>query len=933
MALSKEELLEIKKQLDTPGAIKDPAYRAWASEQVQAMGDEFMKGWGDAAPVPGQDLPASPSLGVKSVAYPDGTWRSPEGEVLPPAGPSPDDQVSELAGQLDPRFDLIPQALALYPATTHPEGDVAAEQAAKSGQAGDVTYAYEPPVSLVQKQLVDNPAFARMLRPDQPPSLEEIASMDASSPLYQDASNEFWRRTTEAAQKSGRTVYRYSKLPYLWGDEGKGVIDNLALKVGGAGAPVVEASKAFILGSDDTAALGLGRAATETAQPEMDVKVPGVDRMGVNEDAPQSTAQTNAWTVEEHPVAYGLGQLRGLLTPLGIADRIFQGVSKGTGVVAKAIGKTRLGGLAGKAATAVPGASVAGRAAGDAAIGGVAAGAEELGRQGVDIGAEAAQTGELPSQERLSAVGDRVLDTASSGAKFGAGGSLLAQGAHAGADYIRDSDRFQGKVRRTEPNLDWSPSTAITGPRLSGETKELVKRANREGVQAGDLIAEEIAPPIRGKAAENTSRAEGRARAERANHYQTAEGAEPAALTHLQERSLERLRDHYQPEAGGKLQPIDDKARPVHKVFNTLARDVSTSPIEGAVKLSPEEAEQFLGSRWRHKLLKDDIEAAGARAQSAPAADIQRDAYLRTIKDSRAREAADEEIEASIEDIVGDRTPTPAARAKAEQQVLRDRVEEEAFTEANGPLGDYLRQRGIDAVYVAPRAYDARRTDTLIDGLGDEDLAAAAKLDRQKRPLGGKKGGYAELIDRGEGAIGKAKTIEKRVAPGGDAFQPVASLGQSRSAEKKLLDDTKALADQAGVREQLDKLRGLQDTQEMSNRARFRGRTGQSRNLFNAQNQIDAGMLRAFPVLRALEGPLGPLGVGTGRGTDLLNVGGGRAGKAALMGQEAPSALSDDSARARYERARERRLKELAAVRDEEKEKRDKRRARRAAGR
>lgn len=923
-----QELLALKRKGGLP-----PEVLAQVNDKLAELGDEHLGGWGKAAPHPLDSQPTAPGeLGAKGVIGRGGKLYG-AGGVEVPNEPPPGDPVGELAGKLDPRFDLIPQALALFPATTHPQGDAAAEQEAKSGQAGDVTFAYEPPISLVQKQLIENPALARALRPNQPPSLEEIGSLEASSPLYQDAANYMWRQTATAAEKSGRKVYRYSQTPWLWGDEGKGIVDQLRLKLGGAGAPLVEASKAFVLGVDDTAALGAGRAAAETLQPEMNVKVPGVDRMGVNEDVPQSTKQTNDFTIEEHPIAYGAGQLRGLLTPLGAAERIFQGVREGGGFVANAIAKTRLGGLAGKTATAVPGARVAGRVAGDAAAGGVSAGLEELGQQGVDIGAEAAQTGQAPSAERIGQAGQSALDTATSGAQFGAAGSLLAQGAHAGAEAIRDADRFQGKVRRTEPNLDWSPSAVLTGPRLSGETKGLVKRANREGVQAGDLIAEEIAPAIRDKAAENTSRATGRARAERSNYYQTDEGAARAPLSHLQERSLEKLRNHHQPEPGGALRAIDDKGRPAQKVFNNLVQDVSTSPVEGAVKLSPEEAEQFLGARWRHKLLKDDIEAAGERSASAPQAEIQRDAYLRSIKDSRAREAADEEIEASIEDIVGDRTPTPAARAKAEQQVLRERVEEEAFVEANGPIGDYLRQRGIDAVYVAPRAYDARRTDTLVEGLGDKDLTEAAKLDRQKRPLGGKKGGYGELLKKGESEVSKAETIEKRVAPGGDAFRPVASLGQSRAAEKQLLDDTRALADQAGVREQLDRLRGLQDTQEMRNRAWFRGRAGQNRELFNAQNQIDSGMLRAFPVLKALEGPLGPLTPSAGVGSNLLNVGGGRAGKAALMGQGDKAPPGDEAARSRYAEARDRRLRELAGQRDEEKEKRERRRERRAAGR
>jgi len=901
MALSAEELLELKKALDTPGAIKDEAYRTWALEQVQGAEDTQLSGWAGAGGTRADSAaPAPGALGVKGII----------GQEQPP------DEAEALAAQLDPRFDLMPQVLALQPATTDPDGDAAAEQKAKSGQAGDVAYAYEPPVSVVQKQLIENPAFLRAIRPSTPPGLDEIGALNETSPLYQDAANYLWRKTAEAAAQSGRTVYRYSQTPWLWGDQGKGVVDQLALKLGGAGQPLLDASHALVMGVDDTAALGAGRSAMETATPKTHMNVgAGTDYMGINEDAEQSTKDLNRWTAEQNPLEYGGGQVLGMLAPWGAAEKLFQGVSAGGKFIVDAIAKTRLGALASKAPTAL---KVAGRTAGDAAAGGVATGLEEAGQQAVDMGADAAQTGQAPSLDRLAAAGQSAVDTLGSGAAYAAGGSLLQQGARGGAEAIRDSERFEGKVRRAEPNLDTGLTTTATGLRLGGEAKGLQRQARQEGLKSPtDIIASEIAPPIRDKAAENTRRAEGAARASRSNYYQTPEGSAPEGMTHLQQQSLESLRDHYQPEPGGTLRAIDDKGRPAQKVFNSLVQDVSTSPVDGALKLSPEEAAEFLGPRLRHKLVKDDIEAAGARAADAPKVDIDRAAYLKTIKDSRARSAADEEIEAAIEDIVGDRTPTAAARAKAEQTVLRELVEEASFAEANGPLGDYLRQRGIDAVYVSPRAYDARRADTLIEGLGDSDLAKAAELDRRRRPMGGKKGGYAEELKKSDAAIDKAKGVEKRVAPGGDAFSPVASLGESRMGEKQLLDDTRALADQAGVRQQLDKLRGLQDTQEIVNRSRFRGRAGQNREIWNMQNQVDVGMLRALPVLKSLEGPLGAL----------------RGGGPALLGQDSAAPPGEASARSRYEAARDRRLKELAVERDDEKERRDRRRMRRAAGR
>ena len=42
-------------------------------------------------------------------------------------------------------------------------------------------------------------------------------------------------------------------------------------------------------------------------------------------------------------------------------------------------------------------------------------------------------------------------------------------------------------------------------------------------------------------------------------------------------------------------------------------------------------------------------------------------------------------------------------------------------------LAGYLRQRGIDAVYVSPRKVDARRLETVIGHLSGSDASAAGK--------------------------------------------------------------------------------------------------------------------------------------------------------------------------------------------------------------
>ena len=118
------------------------------------------------------------------------------------------------------------------------------------------------------------------------------------------------------------------------------------------------------------------------------------------------------------------------------------------------------------------------------------------------------------------------------------------------------------------------------------------------------------------------------------------------------------------------------------------------------------------------------------------------------------------------------------------------------------------------------------------------------------------------------------------------------------------------------MREKLDQLRSLQETEAVANRARFRGPQGESRGLFNPQNQMDAFQLRvAFPTLRALEGSLGPLRSGNpGR---LALVGGDETAAARTRDQSGP--------RGRYEAQRARRLKEIEQEKADEAKERERR--------
>lgn len=864
----------------------DPAYAARAREVLSKRS----KTGASVTPAPDN------SLGVTGI-------------VNQPEAPVAHEETEEgrIAAALDPRFDLIPQGLALLPATNDSRG----VEGYKAGTTGPVKYAYEPPVSVVRKQLLENPGMLQLLRSD-PPTPQEIETLDSDSPLYQDAANYMWARTMEAATKGGYQVYRYSKMP--WGQEGDvgGGLGALGLKLGGAMQPLQNLKDAYVLGLDDTATLGAARATQESTRPEQRLNVPGdIDVMGVNEDAPQKTAEVNEWTAEESPIAYGLGQATG--AAIGAPQRIYNMIMEGGEQLAKLVAKTRLGGLLTKAS---PLAKAAGGIAADTAAGTAEAMATQAGQEAIDR--------DMPGERGpVLGAGERIMDTGESAALWGLGGSALGRLGGLGADAIRNADQFGGAVGRTESSLSYGPLSPLLGPSLNKDTKALVRRANREGNEAGDYIAEEIAPSIQQAAANRTRAAEGAQQAERANYQASEAGQQMLPVTGLQVASLDKLRRHHQPLPGGGLRAVDDKARDAQKVFNRHIDKVSLEPIEGAIKLTPDEASSFLAPSQRRKLLLDDIEAAGERRAGTV---IDRKAYLETV-DAKQRAAVDEEIQASIDDLLqqkktGDRAldidQRSAAYKEAEQQALRERVDEEQVLEPfGGSFADYLKQRGKEGVFVTPAAYDAKRTDTLIEGLSDKELLAAAKHDRAQRSHDGKRGGYSEMRDKHERDIAKAKKTEEEIAPKESAFSAVASHADKRAGDKEKADTLRGLADEAGVRPKLDQLRNLMDARNIQRQAWFRSPKNSPRG-FGLQNVGDAMKIRAFPILRALE----PGG----------DVTGGMMSRMALMGQveeEAARQAEVERARPAYEERRGKVLDDKAAKREKAKKELERRRTER----
>lgn len=893
MALTPEEEAELAEL-----SKKDPYFRAQAERETAAPGPK-------GAVI---DQRPTEGLGLQAVFGKDWT---PYGQGGQPIEQTPMDQVRDtdanqveaerVAGMLDPRFALVPQVLALQPATNDPEGDEAARRKYEAGQR-DAVWIYEPPVAVVRKHLLENPALLRMFSPNEVPDLAEIENLSSDSDLYKTAADYMFKKADEASAKSGQRYIRYSKAPWLWSD--KSAVETLKTKVfEGADPELANRAQAFVLGADDTLTLGAMRAGQEAGGQTSRLTQ---YRPGVNANVPQSTADVNAWTEEEYPLEYGAGQVVGMLNPRSVVNKVWDGIQKQSGWLIKALARTPTGRAVDEfMAPAVKDVLGVGS---DAATGAVAAGAGQAGQELVD----SAGRGELPQPAEAW---ERVKDVGETGGWLAGAGSAIRRGAGAGADVIRDSSRYsdrygRGLVRQTEPNLDWGLRSVVTGPRVNKQTRTLLKESSQGGHLPGDALAEEIAGPV-GKAAEQNARvAADRAKAAQATYQRSPEGATPSPVRQLQETVLEDVRSHYQPKPGGGLRAINDRPTPSQKVLNSLIEDVSVTPIQGASKLDPDEAGQFLSPRAQYKILKEDIEKVTRDRLSKP---VDRSAYLAN-KPGKARDGINEEIEADIDDLIGfDQQGVPrtidkrsAEYKQAEQKVLRERTDTETALEPfGGSLAEYLKQRGIDGVYITPRALDARRTDRLIDTLGaDTEFGKAASRDRRQFSAGGKKGGYHEMLEAQGAEAARHARIAQNVAPGGDAFKPIAGLYQPNPGEKQLVDQVKALAEQSGVSNQLERMRGLQDTLAVTNRARARGPDGRARGAgyFSPTNIRDVAPLRAFPVLKALEGPLGPL-----RGST--------AGRAAVLGggeTEAQQRRAESGARGKYELARERRLKEIA---------------------
>lgn len=470
---------------------------------------------------------------------------SPAGDVSRETTGSPD-----LTTKLDPRFPLLPQADATAPATTHPGGDQQAAMEWMGGKpGGDITFVYEPPVEVARQKLLENPQLARTLFENIPNAMspEVIAGMQKGDDAYERVANRMWADTAKAAAEAGKTVYRYSKTPWLH----DGQMMNTIQKLGGFASV---APAAFIMGVDQGGFFGAGRAVNEAVA-------------GDEANQAQSVADTNA------PGVALAGQALGVLAPWSATNKLWNFIGSGGKGIAGKLG----GGLAARALAAGGAASVA--AGADQAL---REGAGALGDGGFDLGQSGARVGAA-----MNPLANPLAPA------LGVGGELLGSAAKAGADWTRHR-AYGGAIGEMEGA--GSKFRFGRAPTVSDDAEEMVRQGRAEGVAAQGPRAAELVPQVMAGAKKIKQDAIEQIAERNRPFYESREGQMRLPARGVAQAAVDNLRAQYQTSGGG-LRRMPGSAEDINE-YRIILREqtdgVSVEPMEDAIELSGEEAQQFL---------------------------------------------------------------------------------------------------------------------------------------------------------------------------------------------------------------------------------------------------------------------------------------------------------------------------------------------------
>jgi hypothetical protein len=560
-------------------------------------------------------------------------------EHLSRSVPAPAPSGAEL--KLNNSLSLLPQALAVMPASTHPGGDQAAEaefKATGGASAKGSVFVYDVPLQQAKKDLLENPEKVRALYPNLPPeefvTPEEIMAMDHDSDIMRTYQDKAYLDTAAAAAERGLTAHRYSKTPWLQGDGAMTTMQKLGLKLDMSGKPIADGITTFVMGVDNIASFGAARAAHETADalfPDQPAApLTGADErdfymhptLGKTPKSMQpkdaalrvggvtdpSLKERNAQLEEENPFAYFGGQALAALRGWGVAGALFNRALGVAGEGAQMLG----GGLAARMGTGTAG-------------GMLGASAVQGAQDAVTLGANALQGDEAPFTG--SEVPSRMAHAAGVAAPFAAGGAAVQSLAGAGADKIRWGNRYDGKVGNLERDVKDMEFRTLRGPR-SKSIEKLKVDARKADKDPGGMLAREVAPKVSAKLEEDLDAVFPQVDKQKREFISSNEGKQKLPVRNLTEKAVEKLRHHMESHAeGGVPDPVGlpGAGNEVKQIFNQEITGVSLSPVPGAISLSPEEAEAFLVPLRHKELIRS---RPGKAPKVAPGAEPRRPGAL-----------------------------------------------------------------------------------------------------------------------------------------------------------------------------------------------------------------------------------------------------------------------------------------------------------------
>jgi hypothetical protein len=721
--------------------------------------------------------------------------------------PAADPRVDRLLGMLDPMQPLVPQALATLPATTHPAGDEAAKDEWVQGDLDNPNgkvIVYDAPLSKVREDLANNPALLDYIGLHMSPG----ATVEKGDSVEQAYQAHHWRMAANSAAEAGKTAYRYSAAPWLGDGKNASLLDSLKTKLGSVPGDALEA---FVLGYDDLANFGAGRAARESgafapskepgmfqteeskkrwdastqaardAQLRQTKSVGGIPARGEGSERERDTMLD-----EEHPIAHALGQVAGIAPGLveGAAKGLYRGAKAlvGAGVEAAEQGTKSLAewSLSNGLWDAITGgAKAAERGVVNSTLrGGGAAATDQAVREGIQAGSRYAETGDTGTT--LKDVGEHAAMAAGGGAVLHALGTGLRKGASGFAENVRTGPRYEGAPGRLESHgVEVRVGRGHVDPQI---VKDAALRGRKEGGRdALTVLASDLDEPLGDVARGRVAKAEQAEASTVATHRGTPEAGYTLPARNLAETSVEKLRELTSPVPKKGLPGV---AKPgseseVKGIFNKNIEGVSTRKTAHGIPLTADEARSFLSPEWQ-ETGKLDFEKLGKK---------------------------------------------------------------------KGP-----------AVWVTPRRHDSAHFDTVIEELGAskdkqvKSLQEAARKDRAARGTGD----YGAARDQHDKDIGKAKKGVKRIGADKDdgVRDTVVRVGKSKGNDKATSALRSAAREAGGpAREQLRGALVAEDLDDLRKKAAL---GGTARNPlaspWNLWGLGDKAVLRtAYPIARNIE--------------------------------------------------------------------------------